>query len=269
MGADKKGNFPCGGYFFVCGKYLERPPEELTTPEELAENNFIDLRPDPSIYIGIFQFDFQYEDSIFNDDIPDDIPEGFICIRFWCEDMKWLLPEKPEEMMYEPPHFWEIHKIIKERILQKKAQLLILTEAKSEFMLFFEKLNIKAHPLTNDEIKKYKKEWISKFAPSDADIKKIKKHSRKYTHYLWHIFSFEILNCESEENAKIMFNQENKTACVIISNIDDIAYRLESAENITAELLEQFVDVTITASDFSWTYSKTHEEICGPYFYKK
>lgn len=44
---------------------------------------------------------------------------------------------------------------------------------------------------------------------------------------------------------------------------------MENAENLTAELLEQFVDVTITASDFTWTYAKTHESMCGPYFYKK
>ena len=109
-------------------------------------------------------------------------------------------------------------------------------------------------------------------APADTNIKEIKKlclDSRKYTPFLWYIFSFEFLNCETEEDAKTMFNQVNKGTCVIVSNVDDIAYCLENAENITAELLEQFVDVTITASDFSWTYAKTHEDMCGPYFYKK
>ncbi len=271
IGADKKGNFPCGGYYLVCGKYLEYPPEELITIEELAENNFIDERPDPRVDVGMFQFDFQYEDHTINN-IPEDIPEGFICIRFWCEEMKWLLSEKPEEMMYEPPRFWEIHKIIKEKIDNKKQQVLDLEETKSEFLCFFENLNIKAQLLDKKEIKEYRTEWINKFAPADANIKEIKKlclDSRKYTPFLWHIFSFEFLNCETEEKAKTMFNQENKGTCVIVSNIDDIAYCLGNAENITAELLEQLVDVTITASDFSWTYAKTHEDMCGPYFYKK
>ncbi|MBR6532839.1 MAG: DUF4275 family protein, partial [Clostridia bacterium] len=126
--------------------------------------------------------------------------------------------------------------------------------------------------LGKQEIKVYKTEWVNKFAPADANIKEIKKlclDSRKYTPFLWHIFSFEFLSSKTEEKAKILFYQENKKSCVIVSNVDDIAYRLENAENITAELLEQFVDVTITASDFSWTYTKTHEEKCGPYFYKK
>ena len=271
IGADKKGNFPCGGYYFVCGKYLEYPPEELITIEELAENNFIDERPDPRVDIGVFQFDFQCEDYEFRD-IPESMPEGFICVRFWCEEMKWLLAEKPETVMYEPPHFWELHKIIKERIENKKQQTFDLEETKQEFLRFFEDQKIKVRLLDKKEIKEYKREWVNRFAPADADIKEIKKlclNSRKHTPFLWHIFSFDFLNCETEDTAKTLFNQENINTCVIISNIDDIALRLENAENLTAELLEQFVDITITASDFAWTYTKTHEETCGPYFYKK
>ncbi len=271
IGADKKGNFPCGGYYFVCGKYLKYPPEALTTIEELAANDFIDERPDPRVDVGIFQFDFQCEDYIINV-IPEDTPQGFICIRFWCEEMKWLLSEKPEEMMYEPPRFWEIHKIIKERIDNKKQQTRDLEDTKSEFLCFFNNLNIKAQLLDKKEIKKYKTEWVNRFAPADANLKEIKKlclDSRKYTPFLWHIFSFDFLSCETEDNAKILFNQENQDSYVLVSNVDDIAYRLENAEKITAELLDQFYDVTITARDFSWTYTKTHEDMCGPYFYKK
>ena len=29
------------------------------------------------------------------------------------------------------------------------------------------------------------------------------------------------------------------------------------------------VDVTIVDSEFSWTYSKTHEENLGPYYYER
>ena len=93
--------------------------------------------------------------------------------------------------------------------------------------------------------------------------------SRKYTPFLWYIFSFEFLKCETDDAAKYLFNKESKNKCVLVSNVDDGAFQLENAESITAELLEQFVDVTITASDFSWTYTKTHEGMCGPYFYKK
>jgi len=271
IGADRKGNFPCGGYYLVCGAYLEHPAEDLITVEELAENDFIDERPDPRVSVGIFQFDFQCEDYEIKY-IPEDIPEGFICIRFWCEKMKWLLPEKPERMRYEPARFWEIHKIIRDRFQRKKQEALYLEEVKSEFWCLFDGLNVKARLLDRKEIKKYKTEWISKFAPADSDMKEIRRicvYSRKYTAFLWHIFSYEILNCESEDRAEALFDQEKKDSCVLVSNDDDIAYRLENAGGITAESLKRFIDVTVTASDFSWTYTKTHEEMCGPYFYKK
>ena len=271
IGASKKGDFPCGGYYLVCGEYLEYPPEELTTIEELAENDFVDERPDHRINIGLFQFDFQCDKYEFNE-IPENTPDGFICIRFWCENMKWLLSEKPEEMMCEPPRFWEIHKIIKEKINNKKQQALALEETKRSFTLAFKNLGIEFYPLSRKEIAKHKKQWVAAFSPVDADLKEIKKlclDSRKYTPFLWHIFSYEILNCEKEENVKMLFDKENKNVCVIVSNVEDIGYRLKNTENLTADLLEQFVDVTITADDFSWTYAKTHESMCGPYFYKK
>ena len=144
--------------------------------------------------------------------------------------MKWLLPEKPEEMMYEPPRFWEIHRVIKEKIDNKKQRALDLEETKLEFLHFFENLNIKAQSLDKKEIKEYKKEWVNNLAPADTNIKEIKKlclDSRKYTPFLWYIFSFEFLNCETEEDAKTMFNQVNKGTCVIVSNVDDIAWKMQ------------------------------------------
>lgn len=271
IGADKKGNFPCGGYYLICGKYLEYPPEELITPAELAENDFVDDRSDNCVYIGGFQFNFQCE-YYATYELFEDIPAGFIRINFWCEEMKWLLPEKPEEMMYELPRFWEIHKIIKERINSRKQMSLDLDETKAEFIRFFESLSIKAPPLNKKEIKRYKKEWINNFSPADVNIKHVRKiclKSRKFTPFLWHIFSFGFLNCETEEKANVLFDQQDKSYCVILSNVDDIAFKLKNSVNLKAELLNQFIDVTVTSDDFAWTYIKTHEGTCGPYFYRK
>ena len=271
IGVSKKGDFPCGGYYLVCGEYLEYPPEQVMTIEELAKNDFIDDRPDPRIDIGIFQFDFQCEDYEFKD-IPENMPDGFICIRFWCENMKWLLSEKPEERMYELPHFWEIHKIIKEKIYHKKQLALDLEEAKLSFSRLFENLNIKAQPLRKKEIKEFKKEWIAAFSPVDANKKEIKNlclRSHKHMTYLWHMFSYGFVNCQAAQQANNLFDDETKSNCIIIDNTEHIAYKLKNADNLTASVLEEFVDVTVTADDFSWTYSKTHESMCGPYFYKK
>lgn len=85
--------------------------------------------------------------------------------------------------------------------------------------------------------------------------------------FLWHIFSYEFLI--SETKPEEYYNNTNKSDCLIISNVEDIGFCLKNADQLTADILEEFVDVTISAKDFSWTYCKTHESMCGPYYYKK
>ena len=271
IGVDRKGNFPCGGHYFVCGEYLAAPTEKVVPLEDFVEMDPDEIdEEDDRVNIGIFQFDFQREENLFKE-IPDDMPEGFLCINFWCEEMKWLLIEEPEEKMYEPPKFWEIHKKIKECLANRKLQKAMEDEAKAAFLHLFEELHIDAEPLDKRELKKYKNDWITGFIPKDANEKAIRKECfpRGYTAYPWHLFSFEVLPHESEETANKRFDQQTKPHCVLVSNIDNFAFHLRHADDLTSQHLSQFDDITITASDFAWTYSKTHEEYCGPYFYSK
>lgn len=273
IGASKKGEFPCGGYYLICGKYIDFPKEQLISLEEAEENGFDFDRDDTRIDIGIFQFDFQNPlDEIFCDE-PEDMPEGFICVRFWCEEMRWLLDEPCEEMMYEPPKFWQIGRILKERSAERKEdkanRLAIIKLAKET--LASQRLNFTE--MTDREVKEYKKEWLKAFAPDGSDMRKINKiclPTRRYGAYLWHIFSYEILASETPEKARQAFDAEKKDKCVLLFNIDDIGFRIENAGKLNSAFLEDYEDITVTAADFSWTYSKTHEEeTCGPYFYKK
>ncbi len=266
IGVNKKKEFPCGGHYLICGSYVEFPPENLISVEELAENGFVDDRDDPRIQIGGFEFDFQCEYDI------KDIPEGFICVEFWCENMRWIINEKPnaDMIMYESPRFWEIGKIIKEKRQFRKQRELDFEEKKQEFKNTFEQLGIEYFELKSNEIKKYKQNWIAAFSPEGADEKEIKKLcllKKKYMPFLWHIFSYEFLI--SEIKPEEYYNNMNKSDCLIISNVEDIGFCLKNADQLTADILEEFVDVTISAKDFSWTYCKTHESMCGPYYYKK
>ena len=271
IGVSKKKEFPCGGYYFVCGKYLNHPEEKLISAEELAENDFEDDRDDPRVDIGLFQFDFQCEEYIIKD-IPEDMPKGFICIRFWCENMRWLLDEKPDSdmIMYEPPKFFEIWKIVKARKTAKKQLEIYAEERRQEFKTTFERLGVGYSELGKKEIEVCKRNWVREISPEGADKKEINKlclSKKKYTPFLWHMFSFELLSSESDPAAR--FNNADKSNCVIISNVDELGFALTSAERLTAEVLEDFVDVTVFAKDFSWTYCKTHENSCGPYYYRK
>lgn len=265
IGVSKKGEFPCGGYYLICGKYLKFPQENLIPVEELETADFTDSR----INTGIFQFDFQcpeYELS----DIPGDIPEGFICLRFWCEDMKWLLDEEPEERMYEPPHFWELGKILKEKKHQKEWLAADTEEANRECSSLFTGLGITFRQLDRRELYKFNKAWVRFYAPPEKSFRKVKKlclSSGKFSTYLWHIFSFKLVPCKEGADAENAYSLTQKGVCILEDNINNLAYRLENGNAITIEVLKSFEDVTVTACDFSWTYSKTHEETCGPYFY--
>ena len=84
---------------------------------------------------------------------------------------------------------------------------------------------------------------------------------------MWHIFSYDFLTFE--EDPSVCYNNADKTKCVLISNVDEIGFVLCDAEKLPAEILNDFIDVTISDKAFSWTYCKTHESMCGPYFYKK
>ena len=271
IGVNKKKEFPCGGCYFVCGEYLKYPKEELISVDELAENDFEDDRDDPRINIGLFEFDFQCEEYVIKN-IPEDMPEGYICIRFWCEDMRWLLDEKPgaDMIMYEPPKFWELGKVIVEKREAKKQQALGLEESKQKFKTTFERLGVNYSELNKKEIENYKQNWVATFSPCGANKKEIKKlclSKRKYTPFLWHIFSFDFLT--SEKDPSVCYNNADKTKCILISNVDEIGFVLCDAEKLTAEILNDFIDVTISDKAFSWTYCKTHESMCGPYYYKK
>ena len=190
IGVGKNGEFPCGGYYLVSGEFLEYPPEDLITVEQLAENGFEDDRPDPRINIGIFQFDFQCPEYEIND-IPEDMPKGFICIRFWCEDMKWLLDEEPEERMYEPPHLWEVRRILKERKDRREQEKIDSEAARQEFCRAVEELHTPFCMFSQKESRDYKKAWVISYTPSAESRRKIKKlclHSRRFSTFLWHMF---------------------------------------------------------------------------------
>lgn len=48
---------------------------------------------------------------------------------------------------------------------------------------------------------------------------------------------------------------------------DDETKELTAKLN-TANALDKMTEIYVVAPDFSWTYIKTHESMCGPYFMK-
>ncbi|TYR81390.1 DUF4275 family protein [Priestia megaterium] len=115
-----------------------------------------------------------------------------------------------------------------------------------------------------------RKRWEAQFANhlSHSQKKKIYLDS-----FLWHIFSYEKLKCAEGEQATKAFNEAVKQECyVFYQHVDDALFiqdssKLEDTDFIT-ENKAYLSDIYVTDKDFTWTYVKTHEACCGPYFYK-
>jgi len=116
---------------------------------------------------------------------------------------------------------------------------------------------------------KFINQWLRHFAKGVT-----KKQIEQYVkdQFIWHIFSYELIKPASlldGDDARRAFDQIEKNDCICCDMFgsngvtNKLSNRFDTAKKIDAEMLEFYV----VASDYSWTYTKTHEdEFCGPYF---
>ena len=131
--------------------------------------------------------------------------------------------------------------------------------------------NIEVTLFSSDEVWDYKEEWFKKFIPADRHKDALNSFCLSNGGFLWHAFSYKILNCVEGDDAKIAFNEQAKNSAVLLDNSSKkaIAYCIDDISIISAEEIDALTDVILTDLDFGWTYAKTHEVFLGPYFYKK
>ena len=123
------------------------------------------------------------------------------------------------------------------------------------------------YKMTKDEF--YKK-WLEHFAVGISK-KDLKKYVISTGNLIWHTFSWELLDDNkflAGDDAKNAYDKIDKHGAMYIEWFED-----EKTHDITCELnsakaLDKMVEVYVVAPDFSWTYIKTHESMCGPYFMK-
>ncbi len=118
--------------------------------------------------------------------------------------------------------------------------------------------------------------WLYTFA-RDVDKSFIEDHVTSAGNFLWHIFSFEKVECLRDDAARRAFDSMEYDRAIRfhsgysgqISDVCETGKIL--AEALDKEHKRNAQDVYIVAPDFSWTYVKTHENgWCGPYFcYRK
>lgn len=283
---------------YIIGEFTAYPQFEFKTIEDVMKNGF-DVHgdiEDNDITIGHFNIHILTPEEIYS---KSNYGENEIEIEIFADDLPWLLDEKcnhkapksPSKIMaYLIEHYPEftmhlvesrfyVPKLIsefKENRRIKKNLFNALEGLKNDFSINYKILSDK-------EVLEYKKQWVKSFLPVGTDEELQKKaydlcvENKKCSTFLWHIFSFGII--ESEENPTEKFDSINKKNCTLLfeTGLKDIAINMSNAERVKerdivklCENVTGWSDFVITANDFSWTYSRTHEDgWCGPYFYKK
>lgn len=90
-----------------------------------------------------------------------------------------------------------------------------------------------------------------------------------YDQFRWHLFSYEKLSAKTGADAdKALAEKQVRCLFVFWQNSDE-AYELVEAYDLNAEDVAKLGDdVYIFDADGCWTYVKTHEAFCGPYFFQ-
>lgn len=93
--------------------------------------------------------------------------------------------------------------------------------------------------------------------------------------FLWHLCSWEKVNCLEKEEAIAAFHQQLKLKCTIFYQFNHDAYLLENAKTLKLEELPydqdhfDYSDMYIMDWNCKWTFIMTHESELGPYFIQK
>ncbi len=116
-------------------------------------------------------------------------------------------------------------------------------------------------------LSQFEKNWLKLFA-AHTDKKLLNTHVISPGNYIWHIFSFEIL-----PKCTFLIGKEARNAFDLQDKENAIMYlpfqkKIKEA-NMSAEEIDSFTECYVVSEDKTWTYIKTHEDMCGPYFYKK
>ena len=110
--------------------------------------------------------------------------------------------------------------------------------------------------------------WLSHFA-TDISRDDIEKYVISTGNLLWHVFSWELLDKKvflTGDSARNAYDKTDKHNAMYIAWFEEDGTKDLTEELSTAKALDKMTEIYVVAPDFSWTYIKTHESMCGPYF---
>jgi len=150
-----------------------------------------------------------------------------------------------------------------------------MTNDAREFISYLQNNGVIITNMSDKEEEAYRQEWFERVVPCDKRQKAIDSYCFDKDGcggYLWHVFSFEILDYIELDKAVETFDNLPKQDAVLLMNWGDIdgitSCRLKNISAIKAKYLDLLSDVILTDEKFEWLYVKTHETgMCGPYFH--
>jgi hypothetical protein len=117
-------------------------------------------------------------------------------------------------------------------------------------------------------------QWDTLF--SSLVPEQVKRSTMHYSdQFKWHVFSFDLLKAQHGSHARKAFDMQKKTLLYMFFQYGEQAFHIKNADLLNAEDLDMLseystldnADIYIFDPLSKWTYVKTHEESCGPYFY--
>jgi hypothetical protein len=159
----------------------------------------------------------------------------------------------------------EIIKILEKLPDEELDNVLWAAKHIEERYLFKKHLISKGAKITNqiDHSEEIIALWDATFA---GDISEEIKREVNFNQFKWHIFSNKKQECLSKNAARCAFNAEKKNEVYVMYQNSPYITLLNAADEILAEDFDNEQDVYIFDRSFIWTYVKTHESMCGPYF---
>lgn len=103
--------------------------------------------------------------------------------------------------------------------------------------------------------------WLETFA-KDVSQETLERYVTNEDCYLWHIFSYGFVDCIQGEVAEKEYMKVRYSEKYIFA--EDKRYNRIIAIDESESF--RYHDVYAVGKDFDWTYVKTHESDCGPYF---
>lgn len=113
--------------------------------------------------------------------------------------------------------------------------------------------------------------WLQVFA-STVSKRDLECYVQATGNYIWHVFSWELLDASAYltgDEAKKAYDRASKRDAIYFEWFEEDQTNALPWEQYAAKALDECTEIYVVGKDFEWTYIKTHDSMCGPYFMKR